>query len=613
MVSNINYKIFNDIGGRFEARLRENKITTTTTKMREGDVTLTNPIAILDVRFDFDVLNRLYEPSFVGIERRLTADDTSEKIYLIYEIVTPNPIHFQMLGMNVTMPTVIRKEYLEIIESSWGKSDDTWIDVVAVPTNYMMKIVTDKVGGIEPIFNRSRLVPLIGSRAYLLSNYTVSKFLCIEGGVSLGTMIGFDMPLTVSIDNMIRYHTGIFGFTGSGKSNLTSYLVREALRSISDLAVVIFDIGGEYSIHLLDLISNDGLIYTTEEFNNDPARFIASQVIPETLEERISESTLLRYAENILNQNRVRRISVHTNSMSILSLGYIISILNDAAQSSRGGALRAGIMLQKINDYINKHNINTNTDIADIKSEDRRYLVDIIGEYLDNPNDRTALKQDLQALVEYINKIEENNVTDGKVLQNGIKGEVTPIDAGKLASCILHDTPRLSIVYIPKPDHARNIVSMFIDRLFYLKKVYGSKKKVLIVLDEAQEFIPDRVKEEDGSSSSNRAVEALLRQGRKYRLHCWLSTQRVAHLNVNALQQLHTYFVSVLPRFYDRMVIADAFSLSYNILERTTELETGQWLFVSYKATKQKNVPVFIQTNNNEDILCSRLNYSISY
>jgi hypothetical protein len=65
-----------------------------------------------------------------------------------------------------------------------------------------------------------------------------------------------------------------------------------------------------------------------------------------------------------------------------------------------------------------------------------------------------------------------------------------------------------------------------------------------------------------------------------------------------------------LPRFYDRMVIADAFSLSYDMLERTTELETGQWLFVSYKATKQRNVPAFIQTPNNEEILLDRLGIS---
>ena len=166
------------------------------------------------------------------------------------------------------------------------------------------------------------------------------------------------------------------------------------------------------------------------------------------------------------------------------------------------------------------------------------------------------------------------------------------------------------MVYIPEPIHARKTVSRFIERLLLLKKTRGLGSRVLIVLDEAQEYIPDRTRVDDWTERSNKAVEALLRQGRKYRAHCWLATQRVAHLNVNALQQLHSYFVSTLPRFYDRMVIADAFSLSYDVLEKTTTLDTGEWLFVSYKATRRKNVPVFIRTPNNEAILLKNLGLS---
>jgi len=60
-----------------------------------------------------------------------------------------------------------------------------------------------------------------------------------------------------------------------------------------------------------------------------------------------------------------------------------------------------------------------------------------------------------------------------------------------------------------------------------------------------------------------------------------------------------SHFVSVLPRFYDRMVIADAFSLNYDLLDKTTELDIGEWLFVSYKAIKQRNIQAFVKTPNN--------------
>ena len=165
----------------------------------------------------------------------------------------------------------------------------------------------------------------------------------------------------------------------------------------------------------------------------------------------------------------------------------------------------------------------------------------------------------------------------------------------------------MNILYLPEPDVARQTAKRLIDRLLYLRKRGGSRKRILVVLDEAQEYLTDTPRDRDGTFDSNRAVEALLRQGRKYRVHCWLATQRVAHLNVSALQQLHSYFVSTLPRFYDRMVVADSFGLPIEVMERSSQLDTGEWIFVSFKATKQKNVPVFVKTENNESVVADYL------
>jgi hypothetical protein len=185
----------------------------------------------------------------------------------------------------------------------------------------------------------------------------------------------------------------------------------------------------------------------------------------------------------------------------------------------------------------------------------------------------------------------------------GVKGKNrgTAMNPERLAELILsREAPILTVVYIPDLTEARDAVSRYAIRLLELKKKGLSRINVLTVLDEAQEFVPDRARKEDATDQSNMAVETILRQGRKYRAGCWLSTQRVAHLNVNALQQLHTYFTSTLPRSYDRMVIADAYSLDYEVLNRVAELDAGEWMFVSYKATKRRNVPVFISTPNNE-------------
>jgi hypothetical protein len=183
------------------------------------------------------------------------------------------------------------------------------------------------------------------------------------------------------------------------------------------------------------------------------------------------------------------------------------------------------------------------------------------------------------------------------------------ITASELAKVVLEGKGgTVSVVYVPDPTDARLIVAQFIRSLLHLKKTAGkAKEKTLVVLDEAQEYIPDRIRSDDHTDISNIAVEELLRQGRKYRAHCWLGSQRVAHLNVSALQQVHSYFINVLPRIYDRITIADAFAVSYDLLDKTLDLETGQWMFVSYKAARRKNVPVFIQAPDNEVTLAQTL------
>ncbi|NIQ06860.1 MAG: ATP-binding protein, partial [Candidatus Korarchaeota archaeon] len=91
------------------------------------------------------------------------------------------------------------------------------------------------------------------------------------------------------------------------------------------------------------------------------------------------------------------------------------------------------------------------------------------------------------------------------------------------------------------------------------------------------------------------------RQGRKYGLGGCIATQRIAYLNTNALQQLHTYFVGTLPRPYDRSLVSRTFTIDQTILEKTLEFAPGEWLLSSYIATGMENVPIFIRADNTED------------
>jgi len=86
-------------------------------------------------------------------------------------------------------------------------------------------------------------------------------------------------------------------------------------------------------------------------------------------------------------------------------------------------------------------------------------------------------------------------------------------------------------------------------------------------------------------------------------LGCCIATQRIAYLNSNALQQLHTFFVGPLPRPYDRVVVSSTFLIDTAILEKTLEFAPGQFLLSSYVASGIENVPILFSADNNDDQL----------
>jgi uncharacterized protein len=582
--------VFDDMDGKFDARLRRVFPSTRTAKSGDQEIVVTNIVATVEARFDFRTLERLYSPNFVAIERQ----GKGEGSYLIFEVVGVNPIHFQMLGMDVSMPTVLRREYLDTISESWGKSQETWIDMGAIPTWYSMNVEGEKV-----TFEKSRILPLAGAKVYLLSRKTVEEFLCVPKGEVVGTMLGFELPLTISLDNLIRYHAGIFGFTGAGKSNLTSVLLRKVMRSSPDVTTIVFDVSGEYATHLIDLLEEDGRILSYETLG-DAQQLYNSQVIPESLEGTVSDKAIQSIFSGLLSKKLVQRLSMGTGT-SALDLGALEELLVSTAEDGKSGAVAAKIGLEKLtNKFFTELKLQKSAKLSELDENAKKELLNLIDGIKGKVNDRTSLWSELNAISEYVEA-----PVGAEADKEEAEAELTP---ERLAwQIVKEEAPRLNVLYLPDPKEARMVASRLIQRLLTLRKKQGSRKKILIVLDEAQEYIPGEPRERDGTIQSNLAVEALLRQGRKYRIHCWLATQRVARLNVSALQQLHSYFVSTLPRFYDRMVISESFALPLEVLERTAQLDTGEWIFVSYKATKRKNVPVFLRTEDNEKAVADYL------
>jgi uncharacterized protein len=186
----------------------------------------------------------------------------SKNNYSIYEVADVYPMHYSMQTLDRNQPGAIRKEFMTLIEKEWQQgSKSTWIEIVAAPTGYIMQLIA---GGREPNFIRKNITPLTGSEVNLLSDETVQKLICYTPkeiksveDYTIGHLLGAadnQIPFTVNVEKLLHYHVGAFAFTGLGKSNLTSLVIRKAMNCVPNIKFVTLDISSEYAINILDLL-----------------------------------------------------------------------------------------------------------------------------------------------------------------------------------------------------------------------------------------------------------------------------------------------------------------------------------------------------------------------
>jgi len=617
--------VFESLDGKFIARLREIASSTRTTA--DGKATISFRTARVEAVYSPDVIKKIEAGRLIAIPNVMSVGTNDS--YSIYEIADVYPMHYSMLTLDRSQPGAIRKEFMAMIEKEWQTgSKSTWIEIVAAPTGYVMQLdnssssfsaeENEEDGNTKgPKFMRKSISPLPGSQVHLLSKETIQRFICYEprdkqklNDYTIGHLLGVtesQVPFSVNMEKMLHYHVGVFAFTGSGKSNFTSLAIRKAMSTVPDVKFVIFDVSSEYGINVLDLLRSypSRVIFTEDIRGKNSAEkaedYLRRHVVPEALAEEKRDMFLVSI-EEMINEDKVRKISIESDAEQGLeglnSYAGILRGLEDIAVD-KYVATAQKVLVPIVTDMVRKFISDNNIEDLDMPmGKETLPLIQSVEKFLAGSKSR----QDAQLPSFFGNlKLALENPVEKK------KG-TSAYDSEKLVKEIMDDdekdSPKVFVINLPDADVARTFCAEIINKVFrYRKNSFKLSPRVVFVFDEAQEFIPADKKREDGTESSSRAVEKLLRHGRKYFLHGWISTQRIAHLNTNALQQLHSYFVSTMPRPYDRQLISDTFAIDDAFMERTLMFQNGDWLMTSFKATNTQNVPVFFHSINNEDFI----------
>lgn len=613
--------IFTDFDRRFKGRL------SAVIPARIDNTSENAPISAkydcrIKVEYHKDIMSLLEEGMILAIKNFKSKfnnqQNNNTSRFSLFVISRIWPDHYGMRGLSDSTYYPMQFEVIEQSVVDWDTDDKStmMIQISAIPINYDLVVNITDNGEIKYEYVKGFSYPIIGDTVFLLNAKTVSHMynqkvikkmnwslntssLSTSEGPELGIVKMFEnskekIPVYVHLDNLVRYHFGIFAFTGGGKSNLLSNTLRKILLHTKDTKILLFDISCEYPFLLSDLFADASIEskIILESPVNDFDQFYVSVVKPREFEEdERAKKGLAKVFERGITTHFVKPSSVTPTCKEVLKE------LDDLKNESTGKPHYLDAINQiytklfecmtqnKLNDssYIDENFVQILSTSA-IEAMKTFKISDKAGLYA-WASSRDTLRGRL------IQRKNDNGKDDSK--KNGVT-----IDQ---IIEILEGNTRLTCLSISDPYTIKHIaITLSRELLYKRKRQFKVRPYILFVFDEAQEFIQDLSNARGIDKECSQGVETLLRQGRKYGLGACIVTQRIAYLNTSALQQLHTYFVGTLPRPYDRNVVSNTFNIDNQILEKTLEFSPGEWLLSSYIATGIENVPIFIRAENSE-------------
>ncbi|MGA3296735.1 MAG: ATP-binding protein [Candidatus Bathyarchaeia archaeon] len=604
-------KHFTNLDNRFDARLSGVLAVRRTEVSAETTGFSAKYECRVKAQYQKDLMGLLEEGMLLAV-RNFKAKKHDNKRFTLLEISRIGPEHFGLRGLSDTSYYPYQFEIIEQSMADWDTDDKAtmMIQISAIPLNYDLIIV-----GNDHQYLKGFTYPIVGEQVHILNKNTIHRMynrqLLQELGLPwddskiitnpdarkdprIGVIKMFQeekdpIPIYVSYERLTRYHFGVFSFTGGGKSNLVSNILRRILYHTKDTKVVIFDISMEYPFLLQDVFADKAIKskIITEIPVADPEHLKKIIVTPRKFE-KVDITPTLRTIWELDRLGHYMEGSDHPLTYEDI-LEEVKRLAEEEAKRPVSLNAIASIKI-KVLQWIKEHKVERSQTVtkefldtlqAEAVSTCEKFRVWKTGGLYGWASTRAELAAFLEPTEE--KKKDENSYSAEKLIQ------------------LLEGDTRLLCLSIVEPNIVKQLaITLTSDMLRHRKREFRVDPQILFVFDEAQEFIPAYEKARGLDAVCTQRIETLLRQGRKYGLGGCVATQRIAYLNTNALQQLHTYFVGPLPRPYDRSLVSSTFTIDQGILEKTLEFAPGQWLLSSYIATGMENVPIFITADNSE-------------
>ena len=505
----------------------------------------------------------------------------------------------------------------------------------------------------------SQYVPMIGNEVCITSKKDLELIYGIntsEPTISIGKSILEGQVIPLSINKIFASHIGVFGNTGSGKSNTLHKLFLELFRSdyrekILELSkFYVIDFNGEYTKDdSFDVTENKKVfdIDTRNQTNNkipitsdylfDPD--ILSILFGATIATQVPflRKALKIWEENKFDGTSIARFVVGTlkkilttgNSASLDSKDNWISISERYIDNDLFDVLKSNLYYNyntesyyTVVNGANKYIINPNTTIPD--SEIKYLKIDEIEKALKEKfnlvSEFDKLKFHLEFQKVHQSAWKSTNIEHINPLFHRIDTALNSLKkVVEVKESIEGDFSSLNIINLV---HANQEITRLIPMLIS-KMVYDQQKTKIagndvtctshLIIDEAHNILNAQNHSVGDTWQDYRLniFEEIIKEGRKFGFYLTLSSQRPADISPTILSQVHNYFIHRLVNDNDlRMLVNTMPTLDKTSFNKIPSLGKGE-VIITGNAIQ---VPVFVKVDkekiirpNSDDVILTKL------
>ena len=528
--------------------------------------------------------------SVKGLKIILRVFDASNKDVLFFEGNKYN-------GISIREHIIIRRGFINIVCIVEGEYlDESKFEVDNTNLKYVRKVEVKPIGYFknESFYEGIKYLPMILDVAFLVTDETVAKLYGRDGlnGFVIGKMLKEGFPISLPWAKLFNSHIGIFGNTGSGKSNTLAKLYttlfeqkRMQIRGKSNF--VLIDFNGEYiGDQLID--ADDKQIIQLNTGNDDGDKF---PLTGEDFWDKETLSILFKATANtqapFLNRivNGKNRFADNNDSIN----NYLKSIVKQVFVSTNPKRECLELLLE-ISKIMNNADLTNKLKQVNWHSQSNVYYhIDILGNSMYFNQGELTYNNFLRDIVEEIalnplNAFNEliirsnlqliRDLMSGYVQFEFIQPLLKRMEAsiGKLRRVIeINDNELnlkiLTIISLRKCNQdIKKIVPLLLAKHYYnyqKSRVNNPIDKTMnLIIDEAHNVLSLQSTREEESWKDYRLelFEEIIKEGRKFGMFLTLASQRPADISPTIMSQIHNFFIHRLVNDRDLFLLENTIS-----------------------------------------------------